>query len=184
MSQCQNRTENAFPTAANRDSLDWKDLAAEDIVARVLKRVKPGSIMLFHNGAKNTPEALPKILEKLIADGYKIVPVGELIYRENYTIDHRGRQLPAGSEPAPSSAVPSPSMPNSDGSETSSEPSAAPESLPNAQSDSKQSAADSGNDRTSPSPASDADDSHSTDSHSTSGSVSLFTESIHQRLIA
>ena len=90
------------------DSLDWKDLAADDIVARVTKRVKPGSIILFHNGAKNTPEALPEILEKLIADGYRFVPVGELIHRENYTIDHRGRQIPAESEPAPSSAVPAP----------------------------------------------------------------------------
>lgn len=67
-------------------------MASNDIVSRVLKRVKPGSIMLFHNGAKNTPEALPKILEKLIADGYKIVPVGELIYHENNSIDHRGKQ--------------------------------------------------------------------------------------------
>lgn len=90
------------------DSLDWKDLAADDIVARVTKRVKPGSIILFHNGAKNTPEALPEILEKLIADGYRFVPVGELIHRENYTIDHRGRQIPAESKPAPSSAVPAP----------------------------------------------------------------------------
>lgn len=90
------------------DSLDWKDLAADDIVARVTKRVKPGSIILFHNGAKNTPEALPQILEKLIADGYRFVPVGELILRENYTIDHRGRQIPAESKPAPSSAVPAP----------------------------------------------------------------------------
>ena len=88
------------------DSLDWKDLAADDIVARVTKRVKPGSIILFHNGAKNTPEALPQILEKLIADGYRFVPVGELILRENYTIDHRGRQIPAESKLAPSSAVP------------------------------------------------------------------------------
>ncbi len=75
------------------DSLDWKDLDTEDIIARVTKRVQPGSIVLFHNGAKNTPAALPKILEKLLADGYKIVPVSELIYRENYTIDHRGRQI-------------------------------------------------------------------------------------------
>lgn len=67
----------------------------------MLKRVKPGSIMLFHNGAKNTPEALPKILEKLTADGYKIVPAGELIYRENYTIDHRGRQSQNSNETAP-----------------------------------------------------------------------------------
>lgn len=94
------------------DSLDWKDLAVDDIVARVTKRVKPGSIVLFHNGAKNTPEALPKILEKLIADGYRIVPVGELIYQDNFTIDHRGKQIPQGSEPAPSSAVPAPASPD------------------------------------------------------------------------
>ncbi len=74
------------------DSLDWKDLAVDDIVARVTKRVGPGSIMLFHNGAKNTPAALPKILEKLTADGYRLVPVSELIYTENYTLDNTGRQ--------------------------------------------------------------------------------------------
>lgn len=84
------------------DSLDWKDLATEDIVNRVVKRVKPGSIVLFHNGAKNTPEALPKILEKLITDGYNFVPAGELIYYENYTIDHQGKQIPANNIPAPS----------------------------------------------------------------------------------
>ena len=77
------------------DSLDWKDLSADDIYARVLKRVKPGSIMLFHNGAKNTPEALKKILPDLISKGYKIVPVSELIYNENYTIDHQGKQVPS-----------------------------------------------------------------------------------------
>lgn len=82
-----------FEPVASGDSLDWKDLDTDNIIARVLKRVKPGSIVLFHNGAKNTPAALPKILEKLLADGYKIVPVSELIYRENYTIDHRGRQI-------------------------------------------------------------------------------------------
>ncbi len=84
------------------DSLDWKDLAVDDIVSRVVKRVKPGSIVLFHNGAKNTPEALPKIFEKLISDGYKFVPASELIYYENYTIDHQGRQIPANNISAPS----------------------------------------------------------------------------------
>ena len=45
------------------DSLDWKDLSASDITQRVLKRVQPGSIVLFHNAAKHTPEALPAIIE-------------------------------------------------------------------------------------------------------------------------
>ncbi|MBQ3225984.1 MAG: polysaccharide deacetylase family protein [Clostridia bacterium] len=75
------------------DSLDWKELATDDIVSRVTKRVKPGSIVLFHNGVKNTPEALEKILDHLTKDGYKIIPVGELIHRDNYTIDHQGKQI-------------------------------------------------------------------------------------------
>ncbi len=76
------------------DSLDWKDLDASTIVNRVTTKVKPGSIVLFHNAAKNTPAALPTILEKLIADGYKIVPVSEIIYKDNFTIDPTGKQIP------------------------------------------------------------------------------------------
>ena len=79
------------------DSLDWKDLSADDITARVLKGVSAGSIILFHNAAKHTPEALEGIIKSLIADGYSIVPVSELILTENYEIDHTGRQYPAGS---------------------------------------------------------------------------------------
>ena len=75
------------------DSLDWKNLSAEDIVERVVSRVQPGSIMLFHNGAKNTPEALPQVREKLQAQGYRFVKASELVYKENYTIDHSGKQI-------------------------------------------------------------------------------------------
>ena len=77
------------------DSLDWKDLSAQDIQSRVLKRVQPGSIVLFHNAAKNTPAALGGIIEGLIAQGYSFLPISQLIYTDNYTIDHTGRQQPA-----------------------------------------------------------------------------------------
>ena len=50
--------------------------------------------MLFHNAAKHTPEALPGLIEKLIQQGYSFVPISELILRENYDIDHTGRQIP------------------------------------------------------------------------------------------
>jgi polysaccharide deacetylase family sporulation protein PdaB len=76
------------------DSLDWKDLSASDITSRVLKRVGPGSIILFHNAAKNTPAALPGIIESLIADGYSLVSVDALLLTGEYTIDHTGRQQP------------------------------------------------------------------------------------------
>ena len=74
------------------DSLDWKDLSADQIKERVLKRVGPGSIVLFHNAAKNTPAALPGIIEGLLAEGYKIIPVSEIILQGEYKIDHTGRQ--------------------------------------------------------------------------------------------
>ena len=61
---------------------------------RVLERVKPGSIVLFHNAALHTPEALPGIIESLQADGYSLVPISELIYTGDYRLDHEGRQFP------------------------------------------------------------------------------------------
>ncbi len=76
------------------DSLDWKDLSAAEIKSRVTSRIKPGSIVLFHNAAKHTPEALPGIIEWIIQNGYTAVKVSDLIYKDNYTINHEGRQIP------------------------------------------------------------------------------------------
>ena len=56
--------------------------------------MKSGSIVLFHNDLENTTEALPQILEQLSQKGYEFVPVSELIYTENYTIDPNGMQIP------------------------------------------------------------------------------------------
>ncbi|WP_069649989.1 polysaccharide deacetylase family sporulation protein PdaB [Caloranaerobacter ferrireducens] len=75
------------------DSLDWKELGVEPVVDRVLRNVKKGSIVLFHNNAKYVTKYLPIILEKLQARGYKIVPISELIYKEDYYIDNTGRQM-------------------------------------------------------------------------------------------
>jgi polysaccharide deacetylase family sporulation protein PdaB len=75
------------------DSLDWKDPPVEDIVKRVTTRVKSGSIVLFHNAAKNTPAALPTIIENLQKQGYTFLKASEMIYTENYTINHEGRQI-------------------------------------------------------------------------------------------
>ena len=81
------------------DSLDWKDLSAAEITKRVTSKVQAGSIVLFHNAALHTPEALPTILETLLQEGYTFVPISELIlpgeYHVDYTIDHTGRQMTA-----------------------------------------------------------------------------------------
>ena len=76
------------------DSRDWKEEYTTDMIVRgVCDNVKSGSIVLFHNAAKNTPEALPIILEKLIAEGYNFDLISNMIYKENYTIDHAGMQI-------------------------------------------------------------------------------------------
>lgn len=77
------------------DSLDWRDLSATDIAMRVINGAKSGSIILMHNNGLHTAEAVPIIIETLKNKGYTFVPIGELIYRENYSIDVTGRQQPA-----------------------------------------------------------------------------------------
>jgi polysaccharide deacetylase family sporulation protein PdaB len=76
------------------DSLDWKEISADEIVQRVTSRVQPGSIVLFHNAALHTPEALPTIIKTLLQQGYTFVPISELILDGECTIDHTGRQCP------------------------------------------------------------------------------------------
>jgi polysaccharide deacetylase family sporulation protein PdaB len=75
------------------DSLDWKNLSAAQITDRVTRNVKPGSIVLFHNNAQRVEEYLPDILDRLKSEGYELVPVGRLILKENYHMDHAGRQI-------------------------------------------------------------------------------------------
>ena len=80
------------PVQWNVDSLDWKGISAGEIQGRVLKNITSGSIVLFHNAAENTPQALPGIIEALLADGYAIVPVSQILLTGEYTIDHTGKQ--------------------------------------------------------------------------------------------
>lgn len=81
-----------YPIQWDVDSLDWKNLSAMEIAMRVINGVKPGSIILCHNNGLHTAEALPLIFSTLKNRGYEFVPVGELIYKNDYTIDHNGRQ--------------------------------------------------------------------------------------------
>lgn len=74
------------------DSLDWKDPTPAQITKRVTERVRPGSIVLFHNAAKNTPAALPSIIESLQSQGYRFVKISENILKDDFYLDHEGRQ--------------------------------------------------------------------------------------------
>ena len=74
------------------DSLDWKDLSSEQIATRIINKVHSGSIILCHNNALHTAEALPLIFTHLQNEGYKFVPISELIYEGDYEIDANGVQ--------------------------------------------------------------------------------------------
>ncbi|MCX4362253.1 MAG: polysaccharide deacetylase family protein [Clostridia bacterium] len=74
------------------DSLDWKGLSATEILSRVNKGVKNGSIILFHNNSDNILEALPLVIANLKNQGYKMVKLSELIYQDAYSIDSNGIQ--------------------------------------------------------------------------------------------
>jgi peptidoglycan/xylan/chitin deacetylase (PgdA/CDA1 family) len=75
------------------DSLDWKEFGVEPVVDRVIKNVNSGSIVLFHNNAKYIKEYLPIVIERLQSKGFEIVPISELIYKDNFEMDNNGRQI-------------------------------------------------------------------------------------------
>jgi len=77
------------------DSLDWKDYGTDSIIKMVVnnKHLGNGSIILMHNGAKNTPQALDAIITGLQEKGYELVPISQLIYTGSYTVNHEGRQF-------------------------------------------------------------------------------------------
>ncbi len=76
------------------DSLDWQNLGAEEIIRRVSDRAHKGAIILFHNNGLHTAEALPEMIDYFHSHGYTILPISELIYHDNFTIDpHSGAQI-------------------------------------------------------------------------------------------
>ena len=78
------------------DSLDWKDYGVDSIIKTVTQHehLGNGTIILCHNGAKYTAEALDTMITTLKDAGYSFVPLSELIYKDNYHMDHEGRQIP------------------------------------------------------------------------------------------
>ncbi|WP_042683334.1 polysaccharide deacetylase family sporulation protein PdaB [Anaerosalibacter massiliensis] len=86
------RENNYYAIQWDVDSLDWKELGVQPVVDRVSRNVQNGSIVLFHNNAKYVSEYLPLVIEKLQEEGYEIVPISQLIYKEDYYMDNTGRQ--------------------------------------------------------------------------------------------
>lgn len=78
------------------DSMDWKDYGTEEIIKTVMenKELQPGAIIRLNSEAKYTKDALPGLIEKLQEEGYRIVPLSNLLYKDEYHLDVKGRQFP------------------------------------------------------------------------------------------
>ena len=84
-----------YPIQWSIDSLDWKDYGVDDIVKRVVEsdKLNNGAIILMHNGAKYTADALDAVITGLQDKGYELVPISELIYKDKYHMKADGTQV-------------------------------------------------------------------------------------------
>lgn len=84
-----------YPIQWYVDSLDWKNEGVDELLKTVTehKNLGNGSIILCHNGAEYTAEALDTLINELETQGYEIVPISELIYRDHYHLNVQGKQI-------------------------------------------------------------------------------------------
>ncbi len=76
------------------DTLDYKGLTGNEMWNRLNNKLKNGDIILMHNGTKHTADSLDMLIKNIKKQGYDIVPVSELIYKDNYKINSSGTQIP------------------------------------------------------------------------------------------
>ena len=76
-----------FSFLSNVDSLDWMDYDASTIISNVCnnKNMGAGAIILCHNGAKHTADALDEMLTNLKNQGYELVLISELISSRGFS---------------------------------------------------------------------------------------------------
>lgn len=75
------RSRGYTPILWSVDPGDWRRPSVEHVVNTVLSNVKPGSIVLLHDGQYPlpTPEAIGIIIDRLREQGYTLVTISELL---------------------------------------------------------------------------------------------------------
>ena len=86
--------ENGYYTIQwNLDTLDYEGKTGEEMWNRIKGKLQNGSIILSHNGTKHTADSLDMLIKNIKSQGYDIVKVSELIYKDNYYINNNGTQI-------------------------------------------------------------------------------------------
>lgn len=83
-----------YPIQWNVDTLDYEGLTGEEMWNRIKNKLSNGSIILSHNGTKHTAESLDYLIKNIKEKGFEIVKVSDLIYKDNYSINSNGTQIP------------------------------------------------------------------------------------------
>lgn len=68
----------------NIRSLDTTIKDKDKLLEKVMKALKPGAVILFHDTCKSTSDMLPEFLQKVKASGYAIVPMDKLLNLQPY----------------------------------------------------------------------------------------------------
>ena len=68
------------------DTLDWKHKNADIVYKEVMDQAKDGAIILCHDLHKTTVEAMERAIPALIAEGYQLVTVSELLSSSGKTV--------------------------------------------------------------------------------------------------
>lgn len=75
------------------DTLDYTGITGEQMWERIGEKLSSGDIILSHNGTEHTADSLDMLLKNIKQKGYEIVPISDLIYKDNYKIDSTGMQV-------------------------------------------------------------------------------------------
>ena len=92
------------------DPLDWQSpRTVTKVHNRILAQTKPGSIILCHDIHEPTIDAMPGVLDELLARGYRFVTVTELINLDSQTaLKKAALAAQTAAAPAPLAAATAP----------------------------------------------------------------------------
>lgn len=77
----------------NLDTLDYQGLTGQEMWNRLNGNLSNGTIILSHNGTEHTADSLDMLIKNIKAEGFEIVKVSDLIYKDAYEIDNNGMQI-------------------------------------------------------------------------------------------
>ena len=77
----------------SKDSLDWMNKGLEFEHNHVMKDIKQGDIVLFHNNGKFTAKNLDKMIPLLQDKGYELVTLENILHKKEYIVNENGKQF-------------------------------------------------------------------------------------------